>query len=211
MIRSFCAEVFALRGQICRAGLAIHICLVRFALWSSLLLDLLRKSPSGAPVTFAGFTGAERLGWLYQHQFHIAPFYQHLIAEGIVVALPQTTHFDNLLSAAKTYLTPDVVHNASVVSGESETATRQAMHSGVASVFAGLTNMASTSGGASTLGNLTREPAYGKVLNNVSASFSSRSGVVSRLTGFQPPDTARAGQSPRTTRRKEGPRIAVWS
>ena len=87
------------------------------------------------------------------------------------MALPQTIRFDSLLSAAKAYLTPDVVRNASVMTGESETATRQAMQSGVASVFAGVTNMVSTSEGASTLGNLIRKPAFGKVLNNVSSSF----------------------------------------
>jgi outer membrane protein OmpA-like peptidoglycan-associated protein len=93
----------------------------------------------------------------------------------VVVALPQTNRYDNLLSAAKAYLTPGVVRNASVMTGESENATRLAMNGGVASVFAGLANMASTSGGASALGNLTREPAYGKVLDDVSSSFSSGS------------------------------------
>jgi OOP family OmpA-OmpF porin len=88
------------------------------------------------------------------------------------VALPQTIRFDNLLSAAKAYLTPDVVRNASVMTGESEPATRQAMQGGFASVFAGLTNMASTSEGASTLGTLTQEPVFGKLLGNVSSSFS---------------------------------------
>jgi len=91
---------------------------------------------------------------------------------GFVVALPQTIRFDSLLSAAKAYLTPDVVRNASVMTGESETATRQAMQGGVASVFAGLTNMVSTSEGVSTLGNLIRKPAFGKILNNVSSAFS---------------------------------------
>ena len=88
------------------------------------------------------------------------------------MALPQTNRYDNLLSAAKAYLTSGVVRNASVVHGESENATCLAMHSGIASVFAGLTNMASTSGGASTVGNLAREPAYGNLLNNVASSFS---------------------------------------
>ena len=88
------------------------------------------------------------------------------------MALPQTIRFDNLLSAAKAYLTPDVVRNASAMTGESEPATRQAMHGGLASVFSGLTNMASTSEGTSTLGNLIREPGLGKVLNNFSSSFS---------------------------------------
>ena len=88
------------------------------------------------------------------------------------MALPQSIRFDSLLSAAKSYLTPDVVRNASVMTGESESATRQAMHGGIASVFTGLTNMASTSEGASTLGSLSREPALGRLLNNVSSSFS---------------------------------------
>jgi len=87
------------------------------------------------------------------------------------VALPQTFRFDNLLSAAKAYLTPDVVRNASAMTGESETATRQAMHGGVASVFSGLTNMASTSEGAYHLSNLSREPAFGNLLNNMPSSF----------------------------------------
>jgi outer membrane protein OmpA-like peptidoglycan-associated protein len=59
------------------------------------------------------------------------------------------------------------------------------MHGGVASVFAGLTNMASTSEGVSTLSNLTREPAYGKLLNNVSSSFSSGSETGSLMSSGQ--------------------------
>ena len=88
------------------------------------------------------------------------------------MALPQTIRFDSLLSATKAYLTPEVVRNASVMTGESEAATREAMQGGVASVFAGLTNMVSTSEGASTLGNLLRKPAFGKLLDNVSSSLS---------------------------------------
>jgi len=101
------------------------------------------------------------------------------------VALPQTIRFDNLLSAAKAHLTPDVERNASVMTGESETATRQAMHGGVASVFAGLTSMASTAGGASALGNLSREPAFGKLLNNVPSSFSGGSETSSLMDSGQ--------------------------
>jgi len=101
------------------------------------------------------------------------------------VALPQTIRFDNLLSAGKAYLTPDVVRNASAMTGESETATRQAMQGGLASVFAGLTNLASTSEGASTLGNLVREPSFGKLLNNVSSSFSGGSETSSLMNSGQ--------------------------
>jgi len=101
------------------------------------------------------------------------------------VALPQTIRFDNLLSAAKAYLTPDVVRNASTMTGESETATRQAMQGGVASMFAGLTNMASSSEGVSTLGNLIREPFVGKALNNVSSSFSGGSETSSLMNSGQ--------------------------
>ena len=101
------------------------------------------------------------------------------------MALPQTIRFDNLLSAAKAYLTPDVVRNASTMTGESETATRKAMHGGVASMFAGLTNLASTSEGASTVGNLIREPFVGKFLNNVSSSFSGGSETSSLINSGQ--------------------------
>ena len=97
------------------------------------------------------------------------------------MALPQTIRFDSLLSATKAYLTPDVVRNASVITGESEAATREAMQGGVASLFAGLTNMVSTSEGASTLGNLIRKPAFGKLLNNVSSSFSGGSEISSLM------------------------------
>jgi Bacterial protein of unknown function (DUF937) len=88
------------------------------------------------------------------------------------VAFPQTIRFDSLLSATKAYLTPDVVRYASVMTGESEAGTREALQGGVASVFAGLTNMVSTSEGVSTLGDLIRKPAFGKLLNNVASSFS---------------------------------------
>src|SRR5689334_22238514 len=90
---------------------------------------------------------------------------------GLLVALPNTLRFDNLLSAAKGYLTPDVVRNASVMTGESESATRQAMHGGVATVFSGLANVASTSEGASTVASFARDPAYGSILNNISSAF----------------------------------------
>ena len=101
------------------------------------------------------------------------------------MALPQTIRFDNLLSAAKAYLTPDVVRNASTMTGESETATRQAMQGGVASMFAGLTNLASSSEGVSTLGNLIREPFVGKFMNNVSSSFSGGSDTSSLINSGQ--------------------------
>lgn len=101
------------------------------------------------------------------------------------MALPQTIRFDNLLSAAKAYLTPDVVRNASTLTGESETATRQAMNGGVASMFAGLANLASTSEGASTVGNLIREPFVGKFLNNVTSSFSGGSETSSLINSGQ--------------------------
>ena len=87
------------------------------------------------------------------------------------MALPNTLRFDNLLSAAKGYLTPDVVRKASAMTGESEAATRQAMYGGVASVFSGLANTASTSDGVSNVANLTRDPSYGNVLNNFSSAF----------------------------------------
>jgi OmpA-OmpF porin, OOP family len=97
------------------------------------------------------------------------------------VALPQTIRFDSLLSATKSYLTPEVVRNASVMTGESEAATLEAMQGGVASVFVGLANMVSTSEGAATLGNLIRKPTFGKLLNNVSSSFSGGSGTSSLI------------------------------
>lgn len=104
---------------------------------------------------------------------------------GVAVALPQNIRFDNLLSSVKGYLTPDVVRSTSSMIGESESATRQAMHGGVSSVFAGLTNLASTPDGASTLGNLSREPAFGSILNNISSVFSGGSATSSMMSAGQ--------------------------
>ena len=104
---------------------------------------------------------------------------------GVAVALPQNIRFDNLLSSVKGYLTPDVVRSTSSMVGESESATRQAMHGGVSSVFAGLTNLASTPDGASTLGNLSREPAFGSILNNISSVFSGGSATSSMMSAGQ--------------------------
>jgi outer membrane protein OmpA-like peptidoglycan-associated protein len=104
---------------------------------------------------------------------------------GLAVALPQNIRFDNLLSSVKGYLTPDVVRSASSMTGESETATRQAMHGGVSSIFAGLANLASTPEGASTLGNLSREPAYGSLLNNIPAAFAGGGATTSLMNAGQ--------------------------
>ena len=101
------------------------------------------------------------------------------------MALPQNIRFDNLLSSVKGYLTPDVVRSASSMTGESETATRQAMHGGVSSIFAGLANLAATPEGASTLGNLSREPAYGSLLNNISSAFGGGGATTSLMSAGQ--------------------------
>jgi OmpA-OmpF porin, OOP family len=104
---------------------------------------------------------------------------------GLVVALPQNIRFDNLLSSVKGYLTPDVVQSASTMTGESESATRQAMHGGVSSIFAGLANLASSPEGASTLGNLAREPAYGSLLNNIPSAFGGGGATTSLMNAGQ--------------------------
>ncbi len=101
------------------------------------------------------------------------------------MALPQNIRFDNLLSSVKGYLTPDVVRRTSSMIGESESATRQAMHGGVSSVFAGLANLASSPEGASTLGSLSREPSFGSILNNISSVFSGGSATSSMMSAGQ--------------------------
>lgn len=98
------------------------------------------------------------------------------------MAVSQFLRPGSLMDAVKGYLTPDVVHSASSLVGESESSTRQTLNSSVPTVLSGLTNMVSTPGGASGLAGLIRDGGFGSAVDNVSSLFSGGSATSSMLS-----------------------------
>ena len=62
----------------------------------------------------------------------------------------------NLVETVRSYLTPDVVRNASSLVGEPESSTHRALQSAVPTMLSGLVNTASTQEGASGLAAMIR-------------------------------------------------------
>jgi outer membrane protein OmpA-like peptidoglycan-associated protein len=75
------------------------------------------------------------------------------------------------VDAVTSQLTPDVVHQASSLVGESESNTRSALTAAVPSVLHGMVNMASSQEGASSLTSLIRECGYGSAVESVGSLF----------------------------------------
>ena len=98
------------------------------------------------------------------------------------MAVSQFLRPGSLMDAVKGYLTPDVVHSASSLVGESESSTRQTLNSSVPTVLSGLTNMVSAPGGASGLAGLIRDGGFGSAVDNVSSLFSGGSATNSMLS-----------------------------
>ena len=88
------------------------------------------------------------------------------------MAVSQYLRPESLLEAVRSRLTSDVVHNASSTIGEPESSTRQALHSAAPSVLGGLSRMASSSDGATSLVNMVREGGYDSAVSNPSELFS---------------------------------------
>ena len=88
------------------------------------------------------------------------------------MAVSQFLRPGSLMDAIKGYLTPDVVHSASTLVGESESSTRQTLNAAVPTVLSGLTSIASTPTGASSLATLIRDGGFGSAVDNVSSLFS---------------------------------------
>jgi OmpA-OmpF porin, OOP family len=87
------------------------------------------------------------------------------------MAVSQYLRPGSLLDAVKSQLTPDVIHNASSLVGESESSTRQTLNGAVPSVLSGLAGMVSTREGAGGLASLIRDGGYGAAAENVRSLF----------------------------------------
>ena len=99
------------------------------------------------------------------------------------MAVSQYLRPESLLGEMRTHLTPGMVHSASSVIGESETATREALSSAVPSILAGVTRLTSSQDGATGLANMVREGGYDSLVSNPPALFSG-GGTTSRLMGI---------------------------
>jgi OmpA-OmpF porin, OOP family len=88
------------------------------------------------------------------------------------MAVSQYLRPEGLLEAVRNHITPDVIHNASSFSGEPESATRQALHTSIASALGGITRISSSPEGATSLFNVIREDKYDSTLNNTAGIFS---------------------------------------
>ena len=88
------------------------------------------------------------------------------------MAASQYLRHGSILETVKSYLTPDLVRNASSMVGESESSTRQTLTGAVPTVLSGLTNMVSSREGVSTFSGLLREGNYGSAVDNSSNLFS---------------------------------------
>ena len=78
----------------------------------------------------------------------------------------------NLVETVKSYLTPDVVKNASSLVGEPESSTHRALQGAVPAMLGGLVNVSSTQEGASSLAGMIRDGGFAAALENPAALFS---------------------------------------
>jgi len=101
------------------------------------------------------------------------------------MAVSQYLRPGSLIEAVKGCLTPEVVRNASSLVGESEASTRQTLNGAVPSILGGLTNLASTPEGASSLSGLIRDGGYGAVADNARSLFSGGSATTNMLSAGQ--------------------------
>ena len=102
------------------------------------------------------------------------------------MAVSQFLKPGSLLESVQSHLTPDVIHSASSLVGESESSTRQTMNGAVAGVLSGVTRMVSSREGAGNLTNIIREGGFGGSLENVGAFLGGGSATTGMLnTGQQ--------------------------
>jgi outer membrane protein OmpA-like peptidoglycan-associated protein len=101
------------------------------------------------------------------------------------MAVSQYLRPGSLLDAVKSQFTPDVIHGASALVGESDSSTRQTLNGAVPSVLSGLVNMASTREGASGLAGLIRDGGYGAAAENVRSLFGGGSATNSMIGSGQ--------------------------
>jgi outer membrane protein OmpA-like peptidoglycan-associated protein len=89
------------------------------------------------------------------------------------------------MDVVKGYLTPDAVHIASSLVGESESSSLKTLNDAVASVFSGLANMVSSREGVASFGGLVRDSRYGSAVDNVGSLFGGGSTTKSMLGAGQ--------------------------
>ena len=97
------------------------------------------------------------------------------------MAAPEYLRPGNLVETVKSYLTPDVVRNASSLVGEPESSTHRALQSAVPATLNGLVNVSSTQEGASSLAGMVRDGGFGAALENPAALFGG-GGMTSNMT-----------------------------
>jgi len=78
---------------------------------------------------------------------------------------------ESLISAVTQHFTPDVIHYASSMTGESASSSQQALHAAVPTVLFGLTSLASTGEGQSRLSTMVRESRYSGLAENPLSLF----------------------------------------
>jgi len=102
------------------------------------------------------------------------------------MAVSQFLKPGSLLQAVQGYLTPGVIHSASSLVGESESATRQTMYGASASVLSGITIMASSREGAEGLSTMVREGGFGSAVDNIGSLLNGGNATTRMLnTGHQ--------------------------
>src|SRR4051794_20391870 len=101
------------------------------------------------------------------------------------MAVSQFLRPGGLMEAVRGYLTPDVVRGASSLTGESEASTSKALGGVVPTLLGGITNMASSEHGASSLMGLVHEGGYTSALDNPSSFFGGASTQKMLGTGQQ--------------------------
>jgi OmpA-OmpF porin, OOP family len=92
---------------------------------------------------------------------------------------------ESFISAVIGHFTPDVVHSASSMIGESESSTRRALQVAAPTVLSGLTIMVSSRGGQDTLGTMIREGGYSGLSENPMSMFRGGSATNYIISGGQ--------------------------
>lgn len=88
----------------------------------------------------------------------------------------------SLLDSLKSCFSPELIRGASSLIGAPESSTRQALHAAAPTMLGGLTNMASSNEGASTLTNILHDGDYHAVLDDPGSLFAGGSKTSSMMS-----------------------------
>jgi hypothetical protein len=97
-------------------------------------------------------------------------------------AAPQQAPMESLLDSINNSFTPEVIHRASSMIGEAETATRRALEAAASNVVGGLSRLASSREGVENLRALLEKDGYQSLAGNVPGLFSGSSVTASALS-----------------------------